>query len=106
MARAADAFVVHEPRRDYGRACLTGLEQPHPETAAVAFMDADLSDNPGNLARIVQLFDEGRWGLVLGSRVLGIPQPGSLTPLQRFGNWLPTLLIRWLRYMPYMTSDR
>ena len=101
VARAGGAWVVREPRRGYGRACLAGLDQLHPETAAVAFMDADLSDDPGDLARIVQLFDEGRWDLVLGSRVLGNPQPGSLTPLQRFGNSMSTLLIRWLWHMPF-----
>jgi len=101
VARAAGAWVVREPRRGYGQACLAGLAQLHPETAAVAFMDADLSDDPGDLARIVQVFDEGRWDLVLGSRVLGNPQPGSLTPLQRFGNWVSTLLIRWLWHMPF-----
>ena len=101
VAQAAGAWVVREPRRGYGQACLAGLDQLHPETAAVAFMDADLSDDPGDLARIVQVFDEGRWDLVLGSRVLGNPQPGSLTPLQRFGNWVSTLLIRWLWHMPF-----
>lgn len=96
VAREGGAYVVREPRRGYGRACLTGLDRLHPEVVAVAFMDADLSDDPGDLARIVQSFNEGRWDLVLGSRVLGRPQPGSLTPLQRFGNWVSTLLIRWL----------
>jgi glycosyltransferase involved in cell wall biosynthesis len=101
VARAAGAWVVPEPRRGYGQACLAGLDQLHPEAAAVAFMDADLSDDPRDLARIVQVFDEGRWDLVLGSRVLGNPQPGSLTPLQRFGNRVSTLLIRWLWHMPF-----
>jgi glycosyltransferase involved in cell wall biosynthesis len=101
VARAGGAWVVREPRRGYGRACLAGLDQLHREIAAVAFIDADLSDDPGDLARIVQLFNEGLWDLVLGSRVLGNPQPGSLTPLQRFGNWASTLLIRWLWHMRF-----
>src|SRR6516165_12824876 len=101
VARAAGAWVVREPRRGYGQACLAGLDQLHPGIDAVAFMDADLSDDPDDLARIVQFFDEGRWDMVLGSRVLGTPQPGSLTPLQRFGNWVSTLLIRWLWHVPF-----
>ena len=96
VARAKEAWVVREPRRGYGRACLAGLDQLHREIVAVAFMDADLSDDPEDLARMVRLFSQGQWDLVLGSRVLGNPQPGSLTPLQRFGNWVSTLLIRWL----------
>ena len=101
VARAAGACVVREPRRGYGQACLAGLERLHSETAAVAFMDADLSDDPADLARLVRWFDEGGWDLVIGSRVLGNAQPGSLTFLQRFGNWLSTLLIRWLWSTPF-----
>jgi glycosyltransferase involved in cell wall biosynthesis len=101
VARAAGACVVSEPRRGYGQACVRGLDRLHPDTVAVAFMDADLSDNPADLTRLVQLFDEGRWDLVIGSRVLGNPQPGSLTHLQRFGNWLSTRLIRWLWRMSF-----
>src|SRR5215470_12809779 len=52
VARAAGASVVREPRRGYGQACLAGLDQLHPETAAVAFMDADLSDDPADLLRL------------------------------------------------------
>ncbi len=96
LARTAGACVVCEPRRGYGQACLTGLDRLHPESVAVAFMDADLSDDPADLTRLVQVFDEGWWDLVIGSRVLGNPQPGSLTYLQRSGNWLSTRLIRWL----------
>jgi hypothetical protein len=64
-------------------------------------MDADLSDDPADLTRLVQRFDEGPWDLVIGSRVLGNPQPGSLTPLQRFGNRVATLLIRRLWDTPF-----
>ena len=31
--------------------------------------------------------------MVLGSRVMGNPEPGSLSSLQKFGNWLSTGLI-------------
>lgn len=96
VARAAGAQVVVEPRRGYGQACQTGIAQLHPQTVAVVFMDADLSDDPADLPRLVRCFEEGGWDLVIGSRVLGNPEPGSLTPLQRFGNWLTTRLIRWI----------
>src|SRR5574337_845284 len=93
VAVAAGAEVVSEPTRGYGKACLSGLRQVQPSVTAIAFMDADLSDNPEDLARMVIRFDENQWDLVLGSRVLGNPEPGSLTALQRFGNWLSTRLI-------------
>ena len=95
-ARSAGAQVVRELRHGYGQACLAGLAAIHPDTTAVAFMDADLSDDPADLAPLVRVFEAGAWDLVIGSRVLGNPEPGSLTPLQRFGNLLTTRLIRWV----------
>ncbi len=94
VARARGAQVAWEPRRGYGQACLAGLKVLDPETTAVAFMDADLADDPADLERLVRSFESGDWDLVIGSRVVGKSEPGSLTPLQRFGNWLTTSLIR------------
>jgi glycosyltransferase involved in cell wall biosynthesis len=93
VAAAAGAKVVRESRRGYGQACLSGIRHVENQVTAIAFMDADLADEPEDLARLVRHLDEGEWDMVLGSRVLGNPEPGSLTPLQRFGNWLSTRLI-------------
>ena len=62
----------------------------------MAFIDADLSDDPGDLAALVDTFESGDWDLVIGSRVRGEHEPGSLTPPQRFGNWLTTRLLDWI----------
>jgi glycosyltransferase involved in cell wall biosynthesis len=101
VARAAGARVVSEPRRGYGQACQAGLASLDPETDAVAFIDADLSDDPADLARVLSVFEAGEWDLVVGSRVLGDAEPGSLTWLQRFGNRLSTALIRRLWNVAY-----
>ncbi len=93
VAREAGARVVVESRRGYGRACMAGIAALSPGFDAVAFMDADLSDEPGDLERLLNCYEEGAWDLVIGSRVLGSPEPGSLTLLQRFGNALTTWLI-------------
>jgi glycosyltransferase involved in cell wall biosynthesis len=96
VAQGAGAEVVREPQRGYGQACVAGLAHLAPQVHAVAFMDADLSDDPADLEPLVRLFADGEWDMVTGSRVLGSPEPGSLNALQRFGNWLTTLLIRKL----------
>jgi glycosyltransferase involved in cell wall biosynthesis len=101
VARAAGAQVVCEPRRGYGQACQAGLAALQPETTAVVFMDADLSDDPRDVERLARTYAEGDWDLVVGSRVLGQAEPGSLTAVQRFGNWLTTRLIRWLWRVPF-----
>jgi glycosyltransferase involved in cell wall biosynthesis len=95
-ARAGGADVIHEPRRGYGRACQAGLAAIHPETTAVAFIDADLSQDPADLALLVRRFEETGCDLAMGSRMLGASEPGALAPLQRLGNWLSTRCIRVL----------
>lgn len=101
VARAAGAQVVREPRRAYGQACQAGLAHLSVEISAVVFMDADLSDDPADLERLTRVLAEGGWDLVVGSRVLGQAEPGSLTPAQRFGNWLTTRLIRWIWHVSF-----
>jgi rSAM/selenodomain-associated transferase 2/rSAM/selenodomain-associated transferase 1 len=96
VARSRGASVVHEPRRGYGAACLRGLAAL-PEVGVpdvVVFLDADCSDDPTEMARLIEPIAAGEADLVIGSRVLGDAQPGSLSPPQRFGNALASLLIR------------
>ncbi len=95
VAQGAGAQVVREPRRGYGQACLTGLGHLEPATTVVVFMDADLSDERADLERLVRCFEEDSQDLVVGSCVLGNSEPGSLTPVQRLGNWLTAGPIRW-----------
>jgi glycosyltransferase involved in cell wall biosynthesis len=95
-ARVAGAEVIVEARRGYGRACQAGLAALRPETSAVMFMDADLSDDPTDVESLVKASAAGGGDLVVGSRLLGRAEPGALTPVQRFGNWLATRLLRWL----------
>lgn len=93
VAAAAGARVIFEPKRGYGQACASGIKKLQPSITAIAFMDADLSDDPEDLKQLVRQLETDEWDMVLGSRVLGNPEPGSLTSIQRFGNWLSTYLI-------------
>ena len=96
VAMAEGATVVSELRRGYGNACLSGLAALPPTTDIVAFMDADYSDYPEQLPLLLAAMEEQQADLVIGSRFLGKRQHGSLTPQQRFGNWLSTCLISLL----------
>jgi glycosyltransferase involved in cell wall biosynthesis len=102
IARDHGALVVREPRRGYGAACqraLRALEDDPPEI--VLFMDADRSDDPADLGSILAPILAGRADLVIGSRVLGTPERGALTPQARVGNWIATRLIAWLYGVRY-----
>jgi glycosyltransferase involved in cell wall biosynthesis len=96
LAEAAGAVVVKEPRRGYGAACLRGLaflaKQETPPDYVV-FMDADGADDPGDLGRLIDALHHGA-DLAVGSRTLGVVEPGALQPAQRVGNAVATGLIR------------
>jgi len=101
-ARAAGATVIHEPRPGYGSACLAGLayyaaQAPEQTPEIIVFLDGDHSDYPSELPELLIPIRQGRADLVIGSRALGVREPGALLPQQRFGNWLATRLLR-LRY--------
>lgn len=93
-ARAAGAEVVSEPRRGYGRACLTGVLAARADL--IALMDGDRSDLPAELPLLLAPILARQADLVIGSRTLGTHEPGSLTAPQRFGNALAALLLRLL----------
>ena len=95
IARDLGAVVVTEPRRGYGRACLTALSVM-PSVDVIVFMDGDASDDPADMSALVAPIADGAADLVLGSRTLGKREAGALTPQQMFGNWLACLLMRWI----------
>ena len=78
-ARAAGARVVSEPHRGYGRACAAGVRALDSDCRIVVFLDGDGSDCPELIDRLVQPIVEGRYDFVIGSRLRGVREPGSLT---------------------------
>lgn len=94
LAEQGGVVVVREPRRGYGAACLAGIAwitgQPEPPTA-VAFLDADLADDPACLPELIAALDQGA-DMVVGCRD-ALAEPGALDPHQRFGNRLACGLI-------------
>jgi glycosyltransferase involved in cell wall biosynthesis len=93
-AAAAGARVVHEPRRGYGRACAAGLAAVKPGTEIVCFLDGDGSDVPSFLGAIVAPVANDEADFVMGSRLRGRREPGSLTAQQIMAGWLAGLLLR------------
>ncbi len=98
VARDGGAIVVPAERRGYGSACLAGLDwlRRHDPPDVVVFVDADFSDHPDELPRLVAPILAGESDLVIGSRVLGEREPGALLPQARAGNLVACLLIRLL----------
>jgi hypothetical protein len=80
LARRAGARVIHEPRRGYGNAYLTGLEAARGDYIVMA--DADLTYDFRDIPRFVARLDEGA-ELVIGDRMKNI-QPGAMPWLHRY----------------------
>jgi len=95
IASARGARVIVEPRRGYGRACLTGFAAAK-EPDVVVFLDGDYSDRPRELGRILDPLSERRADIVLGSRLSGGLAPGAMPWHAVLGNRLAATLIRWL----------
>ena len=95
-AAAAGAKVVIEPARGYGRAIQSGLEALSPKSTIVLFIDGDGSDRPEMIPALLAPIEQGRADFVLGSRLRGEREPGSLAPAQIVGGHLAGVLIRLL----------
>jgi glycosyltransferase involved in cell wall biosynthesis len=88
LAAAAGATVVVEPRSGYGRACAAGVEAAPPGTQIVCFIDGDGSDVPSFLPAVVGPVAADEADFVMGSRIRGQREAGSMTPQQIVAGWL------------------
>jgi glycosyltransferase involved in cell wall biosynthesis len=95
IAANMGARVIQEPRRGYGRACLTGLAAAN-SPDVVVFLDGDYSDRPSELPILLAPIAEGRADIALGSRLQRRRSAEALPWHQAFGNRLAARLIRLL----------
>jgi hypothetical protein len=96
---SAGAQVVFEPKKGYGKACLTAMDwikRQEIQPDILVFLDGDYSDYPQELEGLIAPVSEGKADLVIGSRALGEREAGSMTLPQVFGNALATTLMRWM----------
>ena len=78
-ARAAGAEILLEPRRGYGRACLSGAERAGTLGAAIVlFLDGDGSDVGELAGRLIAPIANGAADFVLAERSRAGREPGSM----------------------------
>jgi glycosyltransferase involved in cell wall biosynthesis len=92
IAAKMGARVLQEPRRGYGRACLTGLAAAD-SPDVVVFLDGDYSDRPSELPTVLAPITEGQADITLGSRLGRQRIPGALPWHQALGNRLAASMI-------------
>ncbi|MCJ8141862.1 glycosyltransferase family 2 protein [Ancylobacter sp. A5.8] len=93
-AAAAGARVVVEPVRGYGRACAAGLAAVGADSDIVCFLDGDGSDVPAFLPSVVAPVADGAADFVMGSRLRGQRERGSMTPQQLVAGRIAGMLLR------------
>lgn len=93
-ARAAGAEVVVEQRRGYGRAMMTGIAALPDDVGVVLFFDGDGSDRTELVPLVLQPILDDRVDFAMGSRLLGVREPGSLGAAQVVAGRLAGLLSR------------
>jgi glycosyltransferase involved in cell wall biosynthesis len=93
-AEAAGARVIVEPRRGYGRAIQAGIAAVRDDADILVFLDGDGSDPAEFISELVSPISAGQAVFVLGSRVRGLREQGSLAPQQLVAAYLGKLLLR------------
>jgi glycosyltransferase involved in cell wall biosynthesis len=76
-ARAAGADVI-EVGRGYGRACLSAAQAAEGADILV-YMDGDGADDPASIAVLAAPISSGAFDFVIGSRLRGEREPGSMS---------------------------
>jgi glycosyltransferase involved in cell wall biosynthesis len=93
--------VITETRRGYGSAFRAGVEALGPESEIVVFLDGDGSDVPEQMGALVQPILDGTHDFVLGSRILGRREQGSMIFHQVVAGYLIGFLVRILYGVHY-----
>ncbi|WP_232298837.1 glycosyltransferase family 2 protein [Granulicella tundricola] len=100
IARAAGARVI-ESARGYGAACLAGSNAALATSDVLVYMDGDGSDIVADMERLTAPIVNGDADFVIGSRIKGRREAGSMLPSQVFAGWLVGTLLRLLQGVKY-----
>jgi glycosyltransferase involved in cell wall biosynthesis len=96
IAQAAGARVVSLRERGYGRACAAGVVAAGEGCGIILFLDGDGADRADLADMLVAPIRAGTHDFVIGSRVRGVREPGSMSWHQvlagRLAGWLISLM--------------
>ncbi len=96
LARAAGVRVVTLAERGYGRACAAGAAAASASCGIILFLDGDGADRADLAGMLVAPIRAGTHDFVIGSRVRGEREPGSMSWHQvlagRLAGWIMSAL--------------
>jgi dolichol-phosphate mannosyltransferase len=94
IAESLGARVIHEPRRGYGRALQTGIENALGDI--VVYIDGDRTYDPSDIPKLIKPIQDGEYDAVLGNRLKDRANHASMPLLNRVGNKLLSLIFSLL----------
>ena len=98
IAKGHGAIVIREAEKGYGAACLAGIREAEAHSPnVIIFIDADASDDPGDITRLLAELFQKDLDLVIGSRTRGTNEPGALP----FHACLGNIFVTWVLYWRY-----
>ena len=100
LAAEAGARVI-QSARGYGAACFAGSNAALPTSELLVYMDGDGADIPARLDALVAPILAGEADFVIGSRLRGHREPGSMLPSQIFAAHMVGTLLRVLQGVRY-----
>ncbi len=95
IAKQLGARVIVEQQRGYGSACQSGIKVAT-DFDIVAFMDADYSDYPADILKVLTPICQNKAEFVIGSRYESDQRKQVMTLAQRAGNRFVCLLLHKL----------
>ncbi len=101
VAKAAGARVVTIAERGYGRACAAGVAAAGEGCGIILFLDGDGADRADLAGMLVAPIRAGTHDFVIGSRVRGVREPGSMSWHQVLAGRLAGLLMSALYRVRY-----
>jgi hypothetical protein len=100
-AQSAGARVIHEPQRGYGSACFAGFRACPRDSEVIVFMDGDGSDYPQFIPRLAEPIVKGTHDFVIGSRLRGRREQGSMYYTQVIAGHLIGFILKLLYGVRY-----
>ena len=99
-AQQAGASIVVESRRGYGRACRAGVLAAA-ESGILVFLDGDGSDCPELMDRLLGPILADTHDFVIGSRLRGQREPGSMNAAQVWAGRIAGILLKLVYGVTY-----
>lgn len=94
VAKALGVTVIRQSQKGYGQAILEGLK--HAQGEFIVLIDGDGVYDPREIPKMLIMMQSQRADMVIGSRYLGVIEPGAMPSVRSLGNRLFSLMVNLL----------